>query len=226
MKERIEQRFLDMDVLAEMSSDPTPIPVIRGIAPVFNAISEVLVDPDLGMFRELIEPTALDKVMANALLDTRARFDHKILLGRTKNGTLYLNKTEKGLEYTIYINPDDPEAMSAYEKVRRKDVDGSSFMFTVPEGGDVWEMQDGIPLRRVKEFNELMDVGPVTFPAYPQTSADVRSKFTEMRQAQQKPSAPEGADGGQDVTDQKAAELRAHTLALMQMELEIDQDKE
>ena len=212
----IEKRFIASEVFAEMSADPTPMPIIRGVAPVFNAISDVLVDPQVGVFREVIEPQALDGVMT-AAFDIRGRFDHRTLLGRTKNGTMLLNKTEKGLEYTIFVNPNDPEAMAAYAKVKRQDADGSSFMFTVPEGGDTWEMQDGVPLRRVKEIAELMDVGPVTFPAYPQTSADARSKFTNMRQAQTTPTAPEGADGA-------PAEARARTLDLMQMDIDLDKE--
>lgn len=224
--DRIEKRFIGMSAIAEMSSDPTPIPIIKGIAPVFNAISEVMVDPELGLFREVIEPGALDGIMDK--LDVRARFDHKVLLGRTKNGTLSLTKTEKGLEWMIFVNPDDREAMDAYSKVRRRDADGSSFMFVVAQGTDTWEMQDGIPLRRVHEISELMDVGPVTFPAYPQTSADTRSKIQELRQSQQQqpPAQPEGDAGAQTETDQTAAESQAHELELMSMEIEIDQDKE
>jgi uncharacterized protein len=222
MNDRMEKRFLGMDVFAEMSLDEQPMPIIRGIAPVFNAISDVLVDPDLGVFREVIEPGALDVALAAA--DVRGRLDHRILLGRTKSGTLYLNKTDKGLEYTIYINPNDHEAMDAYEKVRRKDVDGSSFMFVVARGGEKWEMQDdGIPLRRVIVIEELMDVGPVTYPAYPQTSADARSKILELRQSRQADPSPEGAETEAAANRQKAESERL-TLDLMSMEIEIDKE--
>jgi HK97 family phage prohead protease len=221
---RIEKRFIGMDVVAEMSGDDNPIPIIRGIAPVFNAISEVLVEPGIGIFRELIEPGALDTIMGT--LDVRGRFDHKVLLGRTKSGTMTLNRAEAGLEYTIFVNPNDPEAMAAYEKVRRNDADGSSFMFTVAPNGEKWEVQDdGIPLRRVQVIDELMDVGPVTFPAYPQTSANARSKVEELRQQQQTPPTPEDAGGEYLETDQKA-EKDAQTLALMAMEIELDEVKE
>lgn len=102
-------------------------------------------------------------------------------------------------------------------------IDGASFMFTVAPGGETWEMQDGVPLRRVREIDELMDVGPVTFPAYPQASASARNKVIELRQQQNEPTEPEGEGGGSPETDQKA-ERDDQTLALMAMEIEIEQD--
>lgn len=219
----IEKRFLDM--MPEAITGEGGISIIRGTSPVFNAISEVLIDAEIGPFREVIEPTALDALFSRGTPDTRGRMDHKIVLGRTKNNTLILRKTEKGIEYDILVNPDDPEAMSAYRKVQRGDVDGASFMFTVPPNGETWEMQDGIPLRRVREIDQLMDVGPVTYPAYPQASANTRSKVIELRQQQNEPTEPEGEGGESPTADQKA-EQDALTLQLMAMEIEIDQTKE
>ncbi len=216
----IEKRFLD--VMPEAITGEGGAFIIRGTSPVFNAISEVLIDPEVGPFREVIEPTALDALFAKGTPDTRGRMDHKIVLGRTKNNTLMLRKTEKGIEYDIFINVDDPEAMSAYRKVQRQDVDGASFMFTVPPNGETWEMQDGMPLRRVKEIDQLMDVGPVTYPAYPQASASARSKVIELRQQQNEPTDPEGEDGESPTADQKAVQ-DDQTLTLMAMEIDLDQ---
>lgn len=215
-----EKRFLDM--VPEAITGEGGMFIIRGTSPVFNAISEVLIDAEMGPFREVIEPTALDALFAKGTPDTRGRMDHKIVLGRTKNNTLILRKTEKGIEYDIIINVDDPEAMSAYRKVQRQDVDGASFMFTVAPNGETWEMQDGIPLRRVKEIDQLMDVGPVTYPAYPQASASARGKVIELRQQQNETTELEGEVAANPETDQKA-EQDEQTLTLMAMEIEIDQ---
>lgn len=216
----IEKRFLDM--MPEAITGEGGAFIIRGTSPVFNAISEVLIDAEIGPFREVIEPTALDALFAKGMPDTRGRMDHKTVLGRTKNNTLMLRKTEKGIEYDIFINPDDPEALSAYRKVQRQDVDGASFMFTVPPNGETWEMQDGMPLRRVKVIDQLMDVGPVTYPAYPQASASARSKVIKLRQQQNEPTEPEGEGGESLEADQKAAQ-DDQTLQLMAMEIDLDQ---
>jgi len=216
----IEKRFLEM--MPEAITGDGGAFIIRGTSPVFNAISEVLIDAEIGPFREVIEPTALDALFAKGMPDTRGRMDHKTVLGRTKNNTLMLRKTEKGIEYDIFINPDDPEALSAYRKVQRQDVDGASFMFTVPPNGETWEMQDGMPLRRVKVIDQLMDVGPVTYPAYPQASASARSKVIELRQQKNEPTEPEGEGGESLEADQKAVQ-DDQTLTLMAMEIDLDQ---
>lgn len=223
MNNRIETRFLDMPI--EAITGDSGMLIIRGTSPVFNAISEVLIDPEVGPFREVIEPQALDNLFAKGIPDTRGRMDHKTVLGRTKNNTLILRKTDAGIDYEILVNPDDPEAMSAYRKIQRRDVDGASFMFTVAPGGEKWEMQDGMPLRRVQEIDELMDVGPVTYPAYPQASANARSKVIELRQQQNEQTEPEGEGSESLMTDQKA-EQDDQTLQLMAMEIDIDQTKE
>ena len=55
----------------------------------------------------------------------------KLVLGRTKAGTLELREDEKGLFGTIRIDPNDSAAMDLYERVSRGDVDGCSFGFNI-----------------------------------------------------------------------------------------------
>jgi HK97 family phage prohead protease len=194
----IETRFIDLQI--EASTDQGGVPHIIGIAPVYGALSA-----DLGGFREIIEPGALDAVLASA--DVRGRFDHDVVLARSKNGTLKLENRADGLHYDIEVNPLDVEAMSIYEKVKRGDVDGSSFMFRVPQGGDAFERTaDGI-VRRVVQIAELLDVGPVVYPAYPQTTAQVRTLVQEITAA--------GA-----AADQPAADAQAR-LSVQSKRLEI-----
>jgi hypothetical protein len=62
--------------------------------------------------------------------------------------------------------------------VRRGDIDGSSFSFSVADGGDVWEKrQDGIYLRKIKKISGLYDVTITASPAYPETSVGVRNRI-------------------------------------------------
>jgi uncharacterized protein len=165
-----------MSLMPEASMDPGGVPHIMGVSPVYGSLSE-----DLGGFREIIDPGALDEVLN--LADVRGRYNHDVVLARTKNGTLKLENRADGLHYDIEINPLDVEAMSIYEKVKRGDVDGSSFMFAVAPGGDTFERSaDGI-VRRVSKIGALLDVGPVIYPAYPQTTAQVRSLVQEMTDA-------------------------------------------
>ena len=61
--------------------------------------------------------------------------------------------------------------------IKRKDITGSSFSFSVAPNGDDWvENEDGSVLRTITEFSSLGDVGPVTFPAYADTTTAARAK--------------------------------------------------
>ena len=154
-------------------------PRIAGYAAVFNQRSDLLG----GTFVEIIAPGAFDDVLAQ---DTRALFNHDptYLLGRTASGTLRLTVDERGLAYEI----DTPNTQTirdlVVEPLRRGDMSGSSFAMRVAKGGDSWhEEKDGLIVRTIYKIAELRDVGPVAFPAYPDSSAAQRS-LTAWQQAQ------------------------------------------
>jgi len=50
----------------------------------------------------------------------------------------------------------------------------NSFSFRVASDGDTWEERDGgiAPLRTIKKFSKIKEMGAVVGPAYPQTTAD------------------------------------------------------
>jgi HK97 family phage prohead protease len=155
--------------------DPSKPGQIVGYGAVIGKMS----DPIMGMFREVIEPGFFDPVMGN---DVRALWNHdnNYVLGRTKSGTLKLSVDDNGLRYEI--NPPSTQwAGDCMETIKRGDVDSSSFQFIVNE--DSWEdkpADGGLPIRHLRQCAELIDVSPVTFPAYPQTSAAVRSKINQF----------------------------------------------
>jgi phage head maturation protease len=64
--------------------------------------------------------------------------------------------------------------------IKRGDIDGSSFAFTVAEADEEWdesEVKKGkLPLRTINRISKLYDVSPATYPAYPTTSVSVRSR--------------------------------------------------
>ena len=153
-----------MESRAGTETEPT---TIRGYAIKFN--SETTIG---GYFRESIKPEAVaDDIQAQ---DVRALWNHNsdYPLGRTMNDTLKLSKDSTGLLFEI-TPPDTSWGRDALESVRRGDVSGMSFGFFVK--ADKWSQQDKpLPLRELLEI-ELLEVSPVTFPAYPSTSAKVRS---------------------------------------------------
>lgn len=135
-----------------------------------------------GFFRERIAPGAFDAVVKND--DVRGLFNHdpNYVLGRTAAGTMRLAVDEVGLGYEIDLNPDDPDAVRTAAKVSRGDVTGSSFTFTVKR--DEWTRPSSpaeLPLRTILEVEHLYDTGPVTFPAYEETTSEARDAAAALR---------------------------------------------
>ena len=177
-------------------------PKIVGYAAVFNTRSDLLG----GFFVELIAPGAFDEVLAQ---DTRGLFNHdpNYLLGRTTSGTLRLTVDERGLAYEI----DTPDTLTIRDLVvapiARGDMSGSSFAMRVAPGGDTWHEEDGVVVRTIYKVAELRDVGPVSFPAYPDSSAAQRS-LDAWKQAQ-----TEGLEARGDF-DRYARERQLHLMAI------------
>jgi len=144
---------------------------IVGYAAVFDSDSV-----DFGFFREVIRPGAFARTLREDG-DVRALLDHDTgkIIGRTKAGNLKLTEDSRGLR--IELTPIETEdGKKALEWVRSKVVDGMSFGF-IPVN-DRWSIKNGKSYRELLDV-DLFEVSLVAFPAYPGTSAGVRS--TEMR---------------------------------------------
>lgn len=156
---------LPADVDIEVRAEGGRI-TMRGYAYVFNRYSQ-----NLGGFVEQVAPGAGAKSIAEH--DIRALFNHdpNFVLGRMGSGTLRMGEDNTGGFYEIDL-PDTSIGRDVAESLRRKDITGSSFGFRTIE--DDWgESGEGFPLRTLKAF-AIRDVGPVTFPAYPDTSAALK----------------------------------------------------
>lgn len=176
-----ERRMVPVGGLEVRVSGEGEPPRIEGYAAVFNQPSEVLDDFWFGGFREYISPGAFTKTLKDGA-DVRALLNHdpNFVLGRTRAGTLTLKEDDKGLFYSV-TPPDTSWARDLIATMRRGDIDQSSFAFrTVRDRWGVGQTDDGdeIDERWVLEA-ALFDVSPVTYPAYPQTSSDVRALLTE-----------------------------------------------
>jgi hypothetical protein len=88
-------------------------------------------------------------------------------MGSTRAGTLTLTEDDRGLKVSATL-PDTTYGRDARELVRRGDVTGFSFGFSMPaRGGDEWSA-DGT--ERVLKSVRLHEVSLVAFPAYPETN--------------------------------------------------------
>lgn len=126
---------------------------------------------------ERIAPTAFDRAIAERH-DARGLFNHDPdnLLGRVANDTMAIAKDAKGMRYEIKVDPQDPDHQRVLRKIERGDLSGSSFAFYPTTITWKEEVKEGRSYDvRIIEDLELVDTGPVTFPAYESSTAGVRS---------------------------------------------------
>lgn len=131
--------------------------VIEGYAALYDA------ETNIGPFKETISRGAFDEVLQD---DVRALLNHdpNYVLGRTGAGTLELSLDDTGLKYRIKLG-EQQYAKDLYESVKRGDISQSSFAFTIKEQS--WNEKRTV--RSVDKVGMLLDVSPVTYPAYQQT---------------------------------------------------------
>lgn len=139
-----------------------------GYAAVYDRLSE-----DLGGFREVIKPGAFAGVL-NQDVRALANHDPSQLLGRSKAKTLRMREDDLGVAVEVDL-ADNQAGRDTAVSVRRGDMDGMSFSFVLYPGDDEWDLSTSPPTRTIHRFREIFDVGPVTYPAYAETSAAMRS---------------------------------------------------
>lgn len=181
MPVKIERRFLAIPEHKESKEAETLKVELReaegqttkivGYTAVFN--QEIRYDTWFGSFKEKISKNAFSRALEEKH-DVRALRNHEPdnLLGRTKNGTLTMRADDNGL--FVEITPGDTTiGKDTIEMIKRGDLSGMSFAFVVT--GESWkEGKDGEPDMRTITDLDLYDVGPVTYPAYDETTAGLR----------------------------------------------------
>lgn len=99
------------------------------------------------------------------------------LLGRTSSGTLRLSSDDHGLRFELDL-PDTALGRDVRTLVQRGDIRGMSFTAAV---GAIQRTKSGVTHT---QFKRLVDVSPVTFPAYEGTSLIARNADPEWVRAQ------------------------------------------
>jgi len=169
--------------------------MFKGYAARYNSQSS-----DLGGFREVLAAGAFERVLSKrSKADVTLLYNHNAdnLLARTLSGTLRLSSDDRGLKF----DADPPSTQLARDLevlIRRGDLTGASFAFTVAPGDESWGMDErGQTTRTIKSVNALYDVSIVTTPAYPSASVGMRS-LEQWRQARalMAPSDDEGGAAG------------------------------
>lgn len=180
---QIETRYLaqagdaDLELRVEKRADGRP--QIVGMAPPWNRWSV-----DLGGFKERFMPGAFRKWLDRSPNDPRgkadvvAKYNHddSRVLGRTTNGTLDIEETDKGLLFRATPPADTPTAAEVIPLIRDRYIYGSSFAFSLVDArGEQWDEDPAGNVTRTITEAALFDVSPVTHPAYPSSSVGLRS---------------------------------------------------
>lgn len=134
---------------------------------------------DLGGFREFIKPGAFNRNFSPET-DVRSLFNHdkNLILGRTSAGTHRLSANNRGGLAETDIDPEMYYAASLLRSIKRGDITGMSFGFRTIS--DEWSVKDGQNIRALVDVSlHNGDTSPVTFPAYPSTTVNVRSEIQD-----------------------------------------------
>lgn len=126
-----------------------------------------------GIFEEVNRGAFRESLLRD---DVRMTVNHdpSALLARTGAGTLHLEEDSRGLAFNAEL-PDTTLGRDVEELLRRGDLAHASFRFRVP-AEDRWTLlSDGSELRSLLKLS-LLDVSLVSYPAYPDATAALRSR--------------------------------------------------
>jgi HK97 family phage prohead protease len=171
-KKELERRYFNFEVRAEELDDEK---ILTGRPVVYGART------DLGFFWEEIVSGSLAET---DLTDVRFLVNHNrdmIPLARSRrnngNSTMQLEVDTQGL-FLPWIKLDvenNADSRSLYSAVRRGDITGMSFMFSIDQ--ERWEdLETDKPTRFIEKIGSIVEVSAVTFPAYPTTEINARCK--------------------------------------------------
>lgn len=179
-KKQLESRSYMCEVRALDDSEEKGS-VITGRPIVYESVT------DLGWFDEVIDRGALDGA---DLTDVRFLVNHDISnipLARSRrnngNSTMQLSTDYEGMSISAELDTENnAEARALYSAVKRGDVTGMSFMFSIDE--ESWENLDSDhPTRRIISIGSVVEVSACTFPAYDSTSINARSNSDVLERA-------------------------------------------
>ena len=173
MKEK-EIRKLDIQFRAEKTEDEKM--EIKGYAAVFDS-------PETYDYTEVIAPTAFDEA---DMSDVVLRYNHNdsfMVLARTRNKSLKLEKDEKGLMIDATLQNDITEHRNIFNAIKSGLIDKQSFAFTVEED----EYDYDTDTRTITRIGKLFDVSVVDQPFYNATDVSIardmnNNEFLEKRE--------------------------------------------
>jgi HK97 family phage prohead protease len=143
---------------------------LEGYAAVFNAWTDIR--DQAGTYKEQIAPGAFKRSIGQRT--PVLQFDHgqHPLIGSLPLGSLSVLREDRNGLFVRARLSDNWLIQPVRDAIAEGGISGMSFRFKVIS--DEWGTADGGETRTITEV-ELLELGPVVFPAYKQTSVAVRS---------------------------------------------------
>lgn len=155
--------------------------LVSGYAVIFETWSN-----DLGFYEKILKGAITEETIKRSDVICKLNHDDQKVLARSKygEGSLILEVDEKGLKYTFEA-PKTQYGDELLEYLRRGDITGSSFAFTIEEDEFSYQWPfdkdaDPVLCREVIKVDKLFDVSPVFTPAYEATSVQNKRKLEEV----------------------------------------------
>ncbi|GIX59808.1 hypothetical protein BPADB04_48380 [Bacillus paranthracis] len=216
MNEKIEKRSFNLSEVNE-SSDGL---LVRGLVNKSGAWSQTLYDKHGKPFIERVMPNVFARALQRAK-DVKLLNEHdkNMLLARTKDGTLQLTETSRGLEMEANLVP-SKLSEHIHASIKRGTLSNMSFGMVVLD--DVWTKEKGVNQRSITDL-ALYECSIVSDPAYEDSTIEARSN--DIRQDVEVPTFEERNQKIMNLENMNLKQLEERKQELLFEANEIEQSK-
>lgn len=144
---------------------------MTGYAARFNSVTTIA-----NLFTESIKPGAFQAALVRSDIRLLYNHDPNYLRSRERRG-LTVRQDTIGLFFSADLPAEDALCEMVVSRIQSQTLSGCSFSFLVSE--DDWQLPEqprGLPHRTLMAISEIMDIGPVVWPAYKDTSVTISSE--------------------------------------------------
>lgn len=212
----IEKRSFNLSEVNE-SSDGL---FVRGLVNKSGAWSQTLYDKHGKPFIERVMPNVFARALQRAK-DVKLLNEHdkNMLLARTKDGTLQLTETSRGLEMEANLVP-SKLSEHIHASIKRGTLSNMSFGMVVLD--DVWTKEKGVNQRSITDL-ALYECSIVSDPAYEDSTIEARSN--DIRQDVEVPNIEERGQNIMNLDSMSIKQLEERKQELLFEANEIEQSK-
>ncbi|GCF75073.1 hypothetical protein BC2926_26140 [Bacillus cereus] len=213
MNEKIEQRSFSLSEVNE-SSDGF---FVRGLVNQTGEWSQTLYDKHGNPFIERVMPSVFENALKRGN-DVKLLLEHdkNMLLARTKDESLKLTETSRGLEMEANLVPSN-QSEHIHALIKRGTLNNMSFGMVVLD--DSWTKEKGVNQRSITEL-ALYECSIVSDPAYTQSTVEARSN--DIRQDVEVPNFEERGQKIMNLNSMSVKELDEYKQELLEESQQID----